>query len=194
LQINDPAGSRGDFDRVLTSPRASQGVRLYCYHRRSWANCLLKDYAAAVDDATQAIELVGHGHRMLPTFLNQRAYIRALANTSKEELEAGLKDVEEAIAMERDDNAAFIDTRGYLLHLLGRHKEALVDIKRAIELTKGSRERAYRFNDAQELKENLAVMHHHRALIHDALGNKDEAIEDFRLAEEFGYNPDAGVL
>jgi tetratricopeptide (TPR) repeat protein len=194
LRINDLEGSRVDFDRVLTSPRADHGVRLLCYFHRSWANCRLQNHAEAVADATQAIELVGHGHRMLPTLLNQRAYTRALANTSKEELEAGLKDVEDAIAMGPDDNAAFIDTRGFLLHLLGRHREALVDMKQAIALTESNKLRAYRFDEDQQLKEDLAVMYHHLSLIHAALGNTEDADQNRQRAEENGYDPDAGVL
>jgi hypothetical protein len=199
LQIHDLEGSRNDFDRVLTSPKADRQTRLRCYFHRSWANCRLQNYAASVADATEAIELLGRHDQLLPTFLNQRAYIRALANTSREELEAGLNDIERAMKMAGDnpltrDNPAFIDTRGFLRHLLGDHQNARVDMDLAINLTLHRLQRAYQFDEVEQLKKDLAVMHFHRGLIHDALGNKADAELDHREAEENGYNPAEGVL
>lgn len=202
LEIHDLEGSRSDFDRVLTSPKADRAIRLRCYYCRSWVNCRLQNYAASVADATEAVELLDRNDPLLPTLLNQRAYVRALANTSQDELEAGLDDIERAMQMTRDnpafmntrDNPAFIDTRGFLLHLLGRHEEALDDMKQAIALTERRMKREYRFEEVEKIKKDLAVMHYHRALIHDARGSKLEAENDHRKAEEFGYNPDAGVL
>jgi tetratricopeptide (TPR) repeat protein len=202
LEIHDLEGSRSDFDRVLTSPKADPDIRLMCYYRRSWVNCRLQNYAASVADATEAIKLLGRNDLLLPTLLNQRAYIRALANTSREELDAGLDDINRAMQMTRDnpalintrDNPAFIDTRGYLLHLLGRHDEALDDMEQAIGLTERRMKREYRFEEVEQLTKDLAVMHYHRARIHEARGSKIEAENDHRKAEEYGYNPAAGVL
>jgi tetratricopeptide (TPR) repeat protein len=190
LKINDLEGSRDDFDRVLTSPKPRRDVRILCYFQRSWANCRLRNFAAAVNDASAAIELNGRNN---PTLLNQRAYIRALANTSKEELSAGLADVDRAIAMSRE-NAAFIDTRGYLLHLLSRNDEALREMKRAIELTENERTRTFDSQDVHTLTESLAVMYYHLGLIHSALGQEADATKYFRLADEYGYDPENGVL
>lgn len=193
LEMNDLEGSLADFDRVLTSPKTTRGMRVECYLRRSWVHCRSKEYAAAIRDASSAIQLEGRDD---PTLLNQRAYVRALANAEKQdkqELEAGLQDVERALSM-TPDNAAFIDTRGYLLHLLGRNDEALREMDRAIHLTESVEQRAYHADLAERLREDLAVMYYHRGLIHETLGLKDKAIEDFQQAEEFGYNPDAGVL
>ena len=202
LEIHDLEGSRSDFDRVLTSPKADRGIRLMCYYRRSWVNCRLQNHAASVVDATEAIELLDRNDPLMPTLLNQRAYIRALANSSREELEAGLDDIERALQMTRDnpaflhtrDNPAFIDTRGYLLHLLGRHKEALDDMERAIRLTEARMKREYRFEEVERIKKDLAVMYYHRSRIHAARGNDVAAENDHRKAEEYGYNPDEGVL
>jgi tetratricopeptide (TPR) repeat protein len=192
MEIHDLEGSLADFDRVLTSPKTNRGMRVRCFLHRSWVHCRLKNYAAGVDDASSAIQLYGHDDAVL---LNQRAYIRALANAEKQdkqELEAGLQDVERALSLS-PDKAAFIDTKGYLLHLLGQYADALREMKRAIELTEAV-QRMYHAEGAQQLRENLAVMYYHRGLIHEALGQKDEAIDDFQRAEENGYNPDAGVL
>ena len=192
LAINDLEGSRADFDRVLSSPKTSRAMRVECYHRRSWVHCRQKNYVAAVEDASSAIQLYGREHEVL---LNQRAYIRALANAEakdKQELEAGLNDVN--LALKRaPDNAAFLDTKGYLLHLLGNHDEALREMDRAIDLTLAAQHRFYR-GDRQRVLEDLAVMHFHRGLIYEALEQHDQAKINFQQAEEFGYDPDAGVL
>jgi tetratricopeptide (TPR) repeat protein len=198
LRIHDLEGSRSDFDRVLTSPRSGRGVRLMCYFHRSWANCRLQNHAESVADATEAIQLLGRNDQLLPMFLNQRAYIRALANANREdasrdELQAGLDDIERAMQL-TPLNPAFIDTRGYLRHLLGQHDDALLDMDQAIDLTERGLQRAYRFDEAEELKRDLAVMHYHRALIYDAQGKKVEAELEHHKAQEYGYNPAEGVL
>jgi tetratricopeptide (TPR) repeat protein len=139
------------------------------------------------------MELYGRDHEVL---LNQRAYIRALANAEKkdqEELAAGLDDVERALSMQ-PDKAAFIDTRGYLLYLLGQYDEALNEMKRAIALTEDVYRREYHAADSQRLREDLAVMYYHLALIQQAKDQKRDAEASFQLAEEYGYNPEAGVL
>ena len=193
MELNDLAGSRADFDRVLTSPKAGPATRIRCYLGRSWVHCRQQDYVAAVADASSALELYGRDHEVL---LNQRAYIRALANAEKrdqQELQAGLDDVDRALSMQ-PDNAAFIDTRGYLLYLLGNHDDARDEIERAIALTETQFQREYRAADSQRLREDLAVMYYHLALILQAKDQKHDAEANFRLAEEFGYNPEAGVL
>jgi len=187
LELNDLEGSLADLDRVLRAPKTKREIRTVGYFRRSWAHCRLQNFAAAVEDVTAAIELHGRDN---PILLNQRAYIRALG---KQELEAGLKDVEQAMRMTRD-NPAFIDTRGYLLHLLGRNDEALRDMDRAIRLTLPLKEPAYTSEGLKQVEEDLAVMHYHRALIYKALGLEDKAQDDFAEADRYGYDPDAGVL
>jgi tetratricopeptide (TPR) repeat protein len=193
MELNDLDGSLADFDRVLTSPKTDRGNRIQCFLGRSWVHCRLKNYAAALDDASSAMELYGRDHEVL---LNQRAYIRALANAEKkdqEELAAGLDDVERALSMQ-PDKAAFIDTRGYLLYLLGQYDEALNEMERAIALTEDVYRREYHAADSQRLREDLAVMYYHLALIQQAKDQKRDAEASFQLAEEYGYNPEAGVL
>jgi len=43
------------------------------------------------------------------------------------------------------------------------------------------------------LEEQMAVMVRHRGEVRQALGEKDEAEQDFRLAERLGFNPAEGV-
>jgi tetratricopeptide (TPR) repeat protein len=189
LRLNDLEGSLGDLDRVLRAPNTRRELRLDGYFHRSWVQCRLKDFTAAIDDITTAIEVHGRDN---PVLLNQRAYIRALG---KLELEDGLADVEKAMRMTRGrPEPAYIDTKGYLLHLLGENDKALREMNRAIHLTRRLGEQSFSSEDLKQIREDLAVMHHHRGLIHEALGMKAEAAEDFQEASEKGYNPDAGVL
>jgi tetratricopeptide (TPR) repeat protein len=115
----------------------------------------------------------------------------------RKELEAGLDDIQRAMRMVRSNaaaNAAFIDTRGYLYHLLGEQQKALDDLDKAISLTTAERSHLRLPEMQEKLNEDLAVMHHHRSLVHQALGNIEEAESDRELANELGYDPDAGVL
>jgi tetratricopeptide (TPR) repeat protein len=137
--------------------------------------------------------------------LNTRAYARAHGNF---ELTEALADIDEAIQVVGEDNASYIDTRGFVLYKLGRYKEALVDLERAISLLeqevedfeqlvrgrelRGRQEREYdgkmrNFHEAQ------AVMHQHRGDVHKKLGDTAAASKDFIIARELGYDPAAGV-
>jgi tetratricopeptide (TPR) repeat protein len=132
---------------------------------------------------------------------NNRAYARALANI---DLEEALADVEKALAIE-PDNAAYLDTRGYLHHLLGNNEAALADLDRAVEEI--AKERRMRFEAGEQAKQegvspelveqmerefeqNQSVIYHHRGLVHQALGNAEKAEADNKLAEDLGYDPE----
>jgi tetratricopeptide (TPR) repeat protein len=133
---------------------------------------------------------------------NRRAYARALAEM---ELEEGLADVEEAIKRGGTRNHAFLDTRGYLLYLLGRYDSALDDLNEAIGLAERRRQAVSRLLDdahvepgeksfeIKRMDHDLAVLHHHRGLIHQKLDNKPQAKEDLDRGDELGYDPDKGV-
>ena len=45
----------------------------------------------------------------------------------------------------------------------------------------------------QSAEQNLAVLYQHRGLIYEKLGRSDDAAEDFRRAQEYGYSPEDGV-
>jgi tetratricopeptide (TPR) repeat protein len=194
LELNDVEGSVRDFDRLVQAKFKDPDLMPLVYYKRAWANCRAGRHRVAIDDATQAIKHVG---RESPELLNLRAYIRALGNVDRKELEAGLDDVERAMGMSRR-NAAFIDTRGYLHHLLGNQDKALQDLNDAISMTMSDQSQVRRARALPEmegkLNEDLAVMYHHRSLVHQALGNIKEAEADRELAAQLGYNPDAGIL
>jgi tetratricopeptide (TPR) repeat protein len=152
---------------------------------RSWVNVRLKRNGQALDDANRAVQIA-------PTAVtwNSRAYVRAILNT---ELDDGLADINRALALDQD-NPEFLDTRGYLLHRLGRHDEALADMNRALaqldQFDGAVLEQAARL----ELDHNLAVMFHHRGEIYQKLGQKDKAEVDIRRGENLGYDPAHGVF
>src|SRR5690606_37387474 len=119
----------------------------------------------ALDDANRAVELYPS-----PATLNHRAYSRAVLN---QQLEEGLVDIDQAIAQTSGKDAAFIDTRGYLLYRLGRNEEALKEMNEAIRLMQPLRRsllRPFDGLDRREYEHSMAVMYHHRGLIYEKLG------------------------
>ena len=106
------------------------------------------------------------------------------------------------------DNGApspeLLDTRGYVLHLLGRQQEAVDDLNIAIDSAQNERRRllllaghvdpgelAYRLRSANH---GLAVMHHHRGLACRALGLVGQAEQDLAVAEKKGFDPTRGIF
>lgn len=191
-ELNDLEGALEDLNRLVAMPRPSGRMLGMVYQERAWVNVRLQNYREAIDDATKALALSSPNNAEL---LNHRAYIRALANLNREELEAGLKDIELALEIEVLDPAAFIDTRAYLLHLLGRNEEALAEMNKAIDQTLHRRAMAgRRSREIERANEDLAVMYHHRGLIHRALKNEKAAAEDLSEADRLGYDPEQGVF
>lgn len=196
LEQGDLSGSIEDFDHViLRNPIAE------AYGRRSQALQRLGRHEQAIADATRVIELSPGGD---PNPWNTRAYVRALAG---QQLEAALEDVEKAIDLAGDPNAAYLDTRGYLLYLLGSYESALADLEQAVTLAEDEKqwsiERVRQGNRLAEgavrrwersQNETLAVLYHHRGLARQKLGKDDAAQVDLRRAEKLGYNPAQGVM
>ncbi|MBX9787700.1 MAG: hypothetical protein K2Y37_02195 [Pirellulales bacterium] len=216
LEAGDTKASLADFEHVIkANPNHAEA-----YQGRSRVLQREGRHAEALPDLTKALELSTASD---PDPWNNRAYGRALANT---ELSEGLADIERALKLLRrqqaDDLAAaadaalvvasyrgaeagFLDTRGYLQHLLGNQQQALDDLNRAFELHKDYRKAA--LDEARKMKANAArmtylqthldhtdaVIVHHRGLVHRALGQEKEADADLRWADELGYNPAAGV-
>jgi len=216
LEARDFAGSLADFEHII---KANPGYAdAYAY--RSRVAQRQGRYADAVPDLTKALEL---STATEPEPWNNRAYGRALA---KVELPEALTDVERALKLLKlhapkvpDSNAnaellrtdhrlkeaSYLDTRGYVHHLLGNQEQALEDLNRAIELHKDCRKVFVAAAEKAELSapqlEDLgkefdqvdAVMLHHRGLVQQALGHEKEADADLQWSEELGYNPAVGV-
>lgn len=158
---------------------------------------------AAADPPVRIVGIAGYPFLFsYEDALNGRAYARALANV---ELDSALDDINVAFErMGNDDIAAYLDTRGYLYYLKGDYERANDDMQRAVSISEEeyptewfekleAEEAGYASMRAKLAREHMAVVYHHRGLVSDALGNQDEAQEDFQRALEYGYSPEDGV-
>ncbi len=166
------------------------------------------DHDAALADIEAVVSILSDYPDQFPVALNQRAYARALAGR---DLELGSQDIQKAIELTAADQpkaplsvkAAFLDTRGFLHHLAGRHAEAINDLDQAVdaeekrwaaaqqELAKSPSGLAPR--EEREHRETLAVIRHHRGLAYQAAGRTEEAAAELEGARQLGYDPSKGV-
>lgn len=194
LEDRDAAGAIVDANLALAaSPTNPQPARV-----RALAHVVAGDAEAALADAALVVQLSGAND---PESLNHRAYIRALVGR---ELSEALADIEAALAGRGDVPAEFLDTRGFVLHLLGRQQEAIDDLNLAIDGMQRLRreamlleERVDRVELARRLRwfdHSLAVMHHHRGLACRAIGLEAQAEQDLETATKKGFDPSRGVM
>jgi tetratricopeptide (TPR) repeat protein len=158
------------------------------------------------------------GHPPREEALNGLAYSQALA---KIELDDALRNVTAAIdllpseepkepvkrALQVLNRAQLLDTRGYILHLLGRNEQAITDMDDAVNAlsqahrelgllikskadksaSPSSKEAQLSFSDAR----SSAVIHYHRSLVLKALDRKDDAEKDIETVRKLiGREPD----
>lgn len=212
---NDLEGSLEDCNQAWEL--AEGGRRMAVLEQRMAVFQRRGQHEQALADADRIVEMVeaapnqevdrGNGQLVtLPLALNNRAYACALANRN---LDGGLADIERALSLLGVENdAALLDTRGYLNYLLGNLAAALSDMERAVQLAESDRRnfQAIRadqlrrgmdprvLEQIQELSDqNLAVLYHHRGLIYQQLGQEAEAQQDLVQAEKLGYDPETGV-
>jgi hypothetical protein len=211
MEQKDLNGALEDCDRALAiAPPVKSSYALYqralVYQRLGKHDLALMDIEQLVDLARQGAQphLVS-GDQVFgldyPAALNLRAYARALA---EQDVELGLKDIEEAFQRTgSDDNAAYLDTRGYLRYLAGDLTEAQQDTERAVRMAEQSLavfesqepvgDPRVRARQHKQLQQELGVLLQHRGLVYQALQHAEQAADDFRRAEEYGYNPADGV-
>ena len=136
--------------------------------------------------------------------LNLGAYIRACARI---ELPAALEKVDEALGYHptvSSPRTMYLDTRGFIRHLLGQNEEALDDMNEAVE---AFRKREYanwdrekylkQLNDVRvvdrvdlQARESMATFLYHRMIVLRALGEDEAAAEDLEEIENLlpGYD------
>jgi tetratricopeptide (TPR) repeat protein len=195
LRIKSRDASGGLEDASMAASYEPTGMQPW--QVRALALFVLGNTDGSLDAAQTAVDLVGADD---PEALNHRAYMRALAGR---DLEAALTDIERALAAS-GPSPEFLDTRGYILHLLGRHHQAIDDLNVAIDTAQNDRRRlltlaghvdpdelAYRLLHADH---SLAVMHHHRGLACRAAGLTGQAEQDLSIAERKGFDPSRGIL
>ncbi|MDX1948058.1 MAG: hypothetical protein SFU86_21850 [Pirellulaceae bacterium] len=145
-------------------------------HREAIADLLIVDRLSQIS-----------GRPTRPEALNALAYARAVGNL---DLEAGLAQANEALQFE-PNSAMILDTRGFLLHRLGKEKEALADLETAVS----DFERLAKKDPSDPVKQGLAVMLYHRALVLQKLDRAAEAQRDLaRVKELIGREADAGLF
>jgi tetratricopeptide (TPR) repeat protein len=219
-ELNDLEGSVADWNKsieLLQGKQVRRGERISrrmelveAYRRRGWVNVRLKRTDAALEDMDTAIQSIPNQaffrdprvyDELVASLWNARAYTCAVLNVK---LKEGLADIDRALEQVNGD-PSFLDTRGYLLHLLGRNEEALKDMNSAIDTYEEIKRRSlqwkvpraseHRFQrELQRIDESLAVMYQHRGLILERLGRQQEADKDFADAKTFGYDPKLGVF
>ncbi|MFV1968175.1 MAG: tetratricopeptide repeat protein [Pirellulaceae bacterium] len=202
LELRDLDAALDDVTRAIElNPENNEGylLRSQIYQR------LDRHDEALADWETLAEQNGGFGARGRPSILNGRAYARAIAG---KELDAALEDVQQAIEMAPED-AALLDTRGYIQLLRGEVDNALKDMDRAVELAERNHKlwtealRAGRAGvlDLRELKrtvdkhaETVAVIRYHRALVYDELGESSKAEKDRSRVRELGFEPNEDLF
>jgi len=161
----------------------------------------LKRYEEAVEDWKTIAEM-NERRRLLSdvSVWNGLAYARAVAGI---ELAAGLEDAERAAKREPDE-AAILDTRGYLLFKLGRHDEALKDLDVAVtgaearlaERLKKLEASPSAVTDVRQAERErksaeteFAVILYHRSLVLDQLDQPEAAAADRDRIRQLGVIP-----
>ena len=194
LEDRDAAGALEDASRAAAlAPTAPQPLRV-----RALANVVLGNAAAALADAEIVVDLASPGD---PEALNHRAYIRALVGR---DLPEALVDIDAAIGGQREATPELLDTRGFILHLLGRTQEAIDQLNLAIDgmqqnrrqlaLLAGRIDRSELSRRLRSLDHGLAVMLHHRALACEQAGLDEQSKQDFELAKKKGFDPARGIF
>lgn len=188
-----------DLERAVEVAADEQRVAVHA--ARSEIHLKMRRWDAALDDWKRIAALSEQwpGALRPAVILNSLAYMRALAKT---ELEQALEDIELAIR-QAGDNAAFLDTRGYVHYQLGNYRKALSDLTRAVELARTERETMLEVQTAEEkllidlrplreqrheLARNFAVILYHRGLAND-LFDAEAAGKDFAEVRQLGFEP-----
>jgi tetratricopeptide (TPR) repeat protein len=135
-----------------------------------------------------------------PQLLNGLAYARALAHV---ELQEALVEASEAL-QQAEESADILDTRGYILFLMGRYEEAREDLDLAVRLRTQELQRWNRIFDEQrqqlvdisvlnridhDYRRSLAVILYHRYLVNER-DAPEQAVRDLqRIRNEMGFEP-----
>ncbi|MFZ4733734.1 MAG: hypothetical protein ACOYK7_14440 [Pirellulales bacterium] len=193
LYTGDAPGAIDDASRAAAiAPLALPPLRV-----RGLASVVSGDVEQALADATTVVDRSAPGD---PDALNHRAYVRALVGRK---LPEALADIDAALAtVDEPASAELLDTRGFILHLLGRDQEALEQMNEAIEGMLQQRRRVRFAGDdgviaklrLRTIEQGLAVMFQHRGLICAKVGHEEQARQDLAKAQAMGYDPQRGVF
>jgi tetratricopeptide (TPR) repeat protein len=212
LDAGEYQAALDDYDRVLElKPRnytarvqRTQSLQHLGRHQEAIA-----DWKKLVDRYDDAFA----GERA--SMLNGLAYARAVG---KAELDAALADIDTALELidgieadlkpakgsdaERylmDSRAAMLDTRGFIQYRLGALDAAKRDLDTAVDLIENrldARSKFKQYSDHREfdleleqMRQSVAVIRYHRALVNDQIDQSDQAAQDRKRVRELGYEP-----
>ena len=154
----------------------------------------------AIKNSKELLQLGEDDIRLRISALNGLAYAQALGNV---ELKDALKNVDEAIRL-GGENAAMLDTRGFVRYLLEDYDAALEDMNKAVVIVEAIYAESavsdllpdQRVYDAErrEMNQTIAVLRYHRALVHDKLLNGEKATADRKRVRELGFEPNPGLF
>lgn len=192
LDDGDYLGALEDCNHALELSEADRRT----YRQRSLALQHLGRHQEAIEDLKKVAELLQYGSTARrATVLNDLAYARALGNTELDEALADVKKAMETVG----ENAAMLDTRGFIYYRLDDLEPAKRDMDAAVKgIEKDLREaqNPNRVVDQRDFEQRLkvvrhseAVMRYHRALVYDKIGDTDEAEKDRKRVRDLGYEP-----
>jgi tetratricopeptide (TPR) repeat protein len=208
-RTRDFHGSLEDAERAVElaplDPQSYQR-RIEAYHHAGRYEEALEDWNRIGDmlDRSLSEAVYGWFRGISPeraNFYNGRAYTRALAGT---ELDVGLEEIDRAIRA-AGANYAYLDTRGMLYLKRGDLDKARADFDAAVEAieyglanwpaayAKAKHETADLREVEQQhhrLRQTVAVLRYHRALLFEKLDEPELAEEDLKRVRELGFEPD----
>jgi tetratricopeptide (TPR) repeat protein len=147
------------------------------------------------------------GEKQQAKTVRQQAGHRTLHKTWMFELDGMGDEYLATLSQAATTYAAYIDTRGYVHYRLGDNEAALRDLTTAVELADASSEylqqspafRAFvankttpaevRYEQRHHWDKSRAVLHYHRALVLQELGQSEQADADLRCVHELGAEP-----
>ncbi len=162
-------------------PAFGRGVLLYFANRREEAKREIRAAAAKQEPSSWRDAFNS------PRDDNEIAYFSALVD---ENLNDALRRSNRAIANRRGEDAALLDTRGFVRYKLGDFAAALPDLERAVQLMQDDLAAAKSPAEKKALEKVLAVLLYHRSLVLDSLGKSSQAEADRKQVRQFGLEPD----
>lgn len=189
-----------DYDRAL----AIEPGHVWALIQRSEVFQHLGKHAEAIRDWKKLVERHSSASaEQRAVFLNGLAYAQSLDNGKKPELDKALENIIQAINLAGQD-AAMLDTRGYIHYRRGNLEAAEADLNLAVtgmETQNTQLEQTRQYTDRREfaqqlrkLRKSVAVIRHHRALVYDALGKSKEAEADRQRVRQLGFVPEPSLF
>ncbi|NLF70013.1 MAG: hypothetical protein GX575_13285 [Candidatus Anammoximicrobium sp.] len=184
-----------DYDMALTL----EPTNLWALIQRSEVLQHLGRHAEAIRDWKKLVDRQASASAdQRAVFLNGLAYAQSLDTAKDPELDEALGNASQALNLAGQD-AAILDTRGYIQYRRGDLKAAEADLNLAVtgmELQHKQFEQTRQYTDQREFarqlkksRKSLAVIRYHRALVYDALGMTKEADADRQRVRELGFDP-----